>query len=294
MSSEVKRYDVSRGHLYPSGALAGTRTYVKVVTARDYDALAAEVERLRERLAAIEGQKPVAWGAFHFGGSRSGKLYTHCETEQQIESYIADAHRGNDSITLRKGPLYAAPIAQAAPDVQDVSALVEALEECAASLAWNCFGECRAIHAGPIMPAAKALETARKALSAHNKQEGGVMSGMSDKELLELAAKAAGYQVDTGFADCPLIFGEDAGPDGPREWNPLTDDGDALRLAVLCNLTICTDGTRTVSACQEFDRKNAFATQSVQECGGCKLSATRRAIVRAAALAAHRKQGSRV
>lgn len=61
-------------------------------------------------------QQPVAWGAFHFGGRRGGKLYTHCETEEQIESYIADLHRSNDSITLRKGPLYAAPIAQTAPD----------------------------------------------------------------------------------------------------------------------------------------------------------------------------------
>lgn len=60
-------------------------------------------------------QQPVAWGAFHFGGCRNGKLYTHCETEEQIESYIADLHRSNDSITLRKGPLYTAPIAQTAP-----------------------------------------------------------------------------------------------------------------------------------------------------------------------------------
>ncbi|ELH5365599.1 TPA: hypothetical protein ACRNM6_000340 [Pseudomonas aeruginosa] len=55
---------------------------------------------------------------------------------------------------------------------------------------------------------------------------------MNDRTLLELAARAAGYAVDCGFADCPLIYGEDAGMDGPREWNPLTDDGDALRLAV--------------------------------------------------------------
>ncbi|HDR9501289.1 TPA: hypothetical protein QDC06_004585 [Burkholderia cepacia] len=40
---------------------------------------------------------------------------------------------------------------------------------------------------------------------------------MGDKELLELAAKAAGDLVD--------------GPIGPV-WNPLNDDGDALRLAV--------------------------------------------------------------
>ncbi|MHC9208919.1 hypothetical protein ACYTPM_24435 [Pseudomonas aeruginosa] len=55
---------------------------------------------------------------------------------------------------------------------------------------------------------------------------------MNDRELLELAARAAGYAVDCGFADCPLIYGEDAGTDGPREWNPRDDDGDALRLAV--------------------------------------------------------------
>ncbi len=69
-----------------------------------------------ERIArpAQTEQQPVAWGAFHFGGRRSGKLYTHCETEEQIERYIADLHRSNDSITLRKGPLYAAPIAQTA------------------------------------------------------------------------------------------------------------------------------------------------------------------------------------
>ena len=57
------------------------------------------------------------------------------------------------------------------PPAPDVAGLVEALEECAASLAWNCFGECRAIHAGPIMPAAQALETAREALATHQKRE---------------------------------------------------------------------------------------------------------------------------
>lgn len=99
---------------------------------------------------------------------------------------------------------------------------------------------------------------------------------MTDRELLELAAKAAGYQVDTGFADCPLIFGEDAGPDGPREWNPLTDDGDALRLAVKLHMSVSInsdatdvyDGER--SHLRELHHANATA-------------ATRRAIVRAAA-----------
>lgn len=48
---------------------------------------------------------------------------------------------------------------------------------------------------------------------------------MTDKELLELAAKAAGYQY--------AKFGGYIVVDGiPGNWNPLTDDGDALRLAV--------------------------------------------------------------
>jgi len=50
---------------------------------------------------------------------------------------------------------------------------------------------------------------------------------MTDRELLELAAKAigmAGYWVDG--------FGFRVSCDSPYFWTPLTDDGDALRLAV--------------------------------------------------------------
>lgn len=59
--------------------------------------------------------------------------------------------------------LYTTP--QPAPDVTQ---LVEALEACAAALAWNCFGECRAIHAGPIMPADRALQMARDVLVSYH------------------------------------------------------------------------------------------------------------------------------
>jgi hypothetical protein len=48
---------------------------------------------------------------------------------------------------------------------------------------------------------------------------------MTDKELLELAAKAAGVEckkTPIGF----YLLDED------RNWNPLADDGDALRLAL--------------------------------------------------------------
>ena len=65
---------------------------------------------------------------------------------------------------------------------------------------------------------------------------------MSDRELLEFAAKAASYQIE-GEADKLVVFPghfsggfsifNDVG--GSSLWNPLTDDGDALRLAVKLN-----------------------------------------------------------
>jgi hypothetical protein len=52
---------------------------------------------------------------------------------------------------------------------------------------------------------------------------------MTDRELLELAARAAGYW--SAVFNCPARL--------PRPgWNPLDDDGDALRLAVKLDLTV--------------------------------------------------------
>ncbi|MGU2286863.1 hypothetical protein [Pseudomonas aeruginosa] len=93
---------------------AGQRELLRSVTAERDAALARVVE--------LERQEPVAWGAFHFGGKRDGKLYTHCETEAQIEAYILDMHRSSDSLTLSKGPLYAAPVDQAQHSVPDGAA----------------------------------------------------------------------------------------------------------------------------------------------------------------------------
>lgn len=69
---------------------------------------------------------------------------------------------------------------------------------------------------------------------------------MSDRELLELAAKAAG--IDTSHkwnADrmemIPPVISLVAYRDGSlmsTGWNPLEDDGDALRLAVALQLTV--------------------------------------------------------
>ncbi|QIQ64506.1 hypothetical protein H6S68_gp22 [Pseudomonas phage Epa7] len=83
------------------------------------DGVEVEIHELKTKLAELEKQEPVAWGAFHFDGKRDGKLYTQCETEAQIEAYILDMHRSSDSLTLRKGPLYTAPVVQAQPSVPD-------------------------------------------------------------------------------------------------------------------------------------------------------------------------------
>ena len=62
---------------------------------------------------------------------------------------------------------------------------------------------------------------------------------MTDQELLEFSAKAAGfvnYSVsDTGVC---VELGSRRGA-VTSYWNPLTDDGDALRLAVKLQLDIC-------------------------------------------------------
>ncbi|HFH3051219.1 TPA: hypothetical protein ACGJRA_002402 [Pseudomonas aeruginosa] len=68
---------------------------------------------------------------------------------------------------------------------------------------------------------------------------------MNDRTLLELAARAAGMNIQRSRLDDPLhrdflMNGEGVRNPGQCSfpWNPLTDDGDALRLAVLLNLEI--------------------------------------------------------
>lgn len=94
----------------------------------------------------------------------------------------------------------------------------------------------------------------------------------ADRELLGLAAKAAelhGFWVDAG-----LNVGSDA---APKIWNPLTDDGDALRLAVKLRMDVKQWNSLVIAvkAWNSHAEENTF-TQ-------CPYAATRRAIVRAAA-----------
>lgn len=94
---------------------------------------------------------------------------------------------------------------------------------------------------------------------------------MSDRELLEMAAKAAGPDV---FGEPGSYFRRCAGA-AVTGWNPLTDDGDALRLAVALGLVV--DCSRP-SAALPFTRHSYDLSE-----GGNSPAATRRAIVRAAA-----------
>ena len=107
----------------------------------------------------------------------------------------------------------------------------------------------------------------------------------TDRELLELAAKAAGKKYNawsdkiTDY-DSPH-YGEPAlhmdRPGGQCEsWNPLIDDGDALRLAVKVGVDI-------VFAHKGMTRVYAGGYEFTEYCGDDQNAATRRSIVRAAA-----------
>jgi hypothetical protein len=62
-------------------------------------------------------------------------------------------------------------------------------------------------------------------------------------------------------------------------WNPLTDDGDALRLAVKLRLTVNCSYDEVALCGQEFTQKEVFIEYNKEDAN----AATRRAIVRAAA-----------
>ena len=82
---------------------------------------------------------------------------------------------------------------------------------------------------------------------------------MTDREMLELAARAAGNGFVIGY------------------WNPLTDDGDALRLAVKLEMELKVYNTSAHAASAKCERSVCASEK------GDPYAATRRAIVRAAA-----------
>lgn len=105
---------------------------------------------------------------------------------------------------------------------------------------------------------------------------------MSDRELLEMAAKAEGtVSFDRSGLSCLFLRPRNGKVD---EWNPLIDDGDALRLAVSLNIEIHLDltvGSVFTAFMVGYLGYNTF--EEVDENDDCPYAATRRAIVRAAA-----------
>ena len=100
---------------------------------------------------------------------------------------------------------------------------------------------------------------------------------MTDRELLEAAAKAAGIEYRPAVSARVVGMGVTGSPH-LRSWNPLTDDGDALRLAVKLKLEIDIINNGIAARTQRGEKILVDAKEEA-----CAYAATRRAIVRAAA-----------
>ena len=114
----------------------------------------------------------------------------------------------------------------------------------------------------------------------------------TDKDLLERAARAAGYTLKFGEVymlgddeiDCTdqpyVVSGH---PDeADWYWDPLHDDGDALRLAVKLGMNIGNRADRSIEAWAVSDQDGGVY-RGVEQKREDPFVATRRAIVRAAA-----------
>nr|WP_314569240.1 hypothetical protein [uncultured Pseudomonas sp.] len=104
-----------------------------------------------------------------------------------------------------------------------------------------------------------------------------------DRELLELAAKAAGIEIAAWSNVQAGGFQSQNSAEG-KFWNPLSDDGDALRLAV--SLCIGTDHSHPADqfpwVASSDPTLRIYAQLEVGDESG-RLAETRRAIVLAAA-----------
>ena len=106
----------------------------------------------------------------------------------------------------------------------------------------------------------------------------------SDKELLELAAIAADLKLDWDVPEKASPWRLDEDGDPADIWNPLTDDGDALRLAVKLDLDVCTDHNDEEWHVNVWAKQKGVLGQSEPRDETVDpYAATRRAIVRAAA-----------
>lgn len=117
----------------------------------------------------------------------------------------------------------------------------------------------------------------REALAGSLRLRQGGASMSTDHDLLEKAAMAAGLQIIRWWYDVAVLCDPRTHEEGAT-WNPLNDDGDALRLAVKLRISIEMDEQYVFGVC---DRASGLG---MCECWNDNpAAATRRAIVRAAA-----------
>ena len=102
----------------------------------------------------------------------------------------------------------------------------------------------------------------------------------TDRELLELAAKAAGMNTRE-FATNSITRWHWRDDGTHTAWNPLTDDGDALRLAV--KLGIGVQSYRYLKYSVATAEGSMWSVRETVHHEECETAATRRAITRAAA-----------
>lgn len=111
---------------------------------------------------------------------------------------------------------------------------------------------------------------------------------MTDRELLELSALTAGYDGMLKFSGtCPRWT---VANQGRLFWNPLADDGDALRLVVKLRLTVKIAG-HEVEIFDEMGECLISIGVSMSEVDHDYSTTTRRAIVHAAAAIAQQLRG---
>ncbi|MGA4640579.1 hypothetical protein ACQKC8_12490 [Stutzerimonas stutzeri] len=107
---------------------------------------------------------------------------------------------------------------------------------------------------------------------------------MEDRELLELAAKAAGIGGEWSADGCD-DRGQSCGIkiDPNYIWNPLTDDGDALRLAFALGMSVDAGACMIDYAVPDADDEELETLETLEFEHGGDIANLRRAIVRAAA-----------
>jgi hypothetical protein len=110
---------------------------------------------------------------------------------------------------------------------------------------------------------------------------------MTDRELIELAARAAGLNAEIDASETCYVY-ETGWQISRTAWSPLASDADAFRLAVRLGIDVVTypffeKEKHSVVAERTYEMFKGSKIEFLQDYGDDPLAATRRAITRAAA-----------